>query len=136
MDFEEFCAAAKSEHQLEAMESREKHQCMHMSCLRRMANSGSCLKEPAFVFTLAYLLLASHDYFVAILILGNIFFSRILVSFQLKYLEVLLVFLASRDMNKNEESLLMSVCAAISDNAIGKEFERLALKNRNFGLIL
>lgn len=30
------------------------------------------------------------------------FFSRILVSFQLKYLEVLLVFLASRDMNKNE----------------------------------
>ena len=135
MDFEEFCAAAKSEHQLEAMESREKHQCMHMSCLRRMANSGSCLKELAFVFSSAYLLLASHDYFVAILILGK-FFSRILVSFQLKYLEVLLVFLASRDMNKNEESLLMSVCAAISDNAIGKEFERLALKNRNFGLIL
>ena len=49
---------------------------------------------------------------------------------------MLLVFLASRDMNENEESLLMSVCAAISDNAIGKEFERLALKNRNFGLIL
>lgn len=135
MDFEEFCAAAKSEHRLEAMESREKHQCMHMSCLRRMANSGSCLKELAFVFSSAYLLLASHDYFVAILILGN-FFSRILVSFQLKYLEVLLVFLATRDMNKNEESLLLSVCAAISDNAIGKEFERLALKNRNFGLIL
>ena len=135
MDFEEFCAAAKSEHRLEAMESREKHQCMHMSCLRRMANSGSCLKELAFVFSPAYLLLASHDYFVAILILGN-FFSRILVSFQLKYLEVLLVFLATRDMNKNEESLLLSVCAAISDNAIGKEFERLALKNRNFGLIL
>ena len=42
-DFEEFYAAAKSEHQLEAMESREKHQCRHMSCLRRMANSGSCL---------------------------------------------------------------------------------------------
>ena len=135
MDLEEFCAAAKSENRLEAIESREKHQCMHMSCLRRMANSGSCLKELAFVFSSAYLLLASHDYLVAILILGN-FFSRILVSFQLKYLEVLLVFLATRDMNKNEESLLLSVCAAISDNAIGKEFERLALKNRNFGLIL
>ena len=79
-DFEEFCAAAKSEHQLVAMESREKHQCMHMSCLRRMANSGSCLRELAFVFTLAYLLLASHDYFVVILILGNFFPGFWLVS--------------------------------------------------------
>jgi hypothetical protein len=54
----------------------------------------------------------------------------------MKILEVLLISLALRDMNKNEESFVMSVCAAISDNTVGKEFENLTLNDRNFKLIL
>jgi hypothetical protein len=36
LDFEEFCAAAISVHQLEGIESWEQHQGMPMSCLRRI----------------------------------------------------------------------------------------------------
>ena len=106
---------------------------MPMSCLRWMSTSQLCLKELAFVFLSVsngkfwFNCLGTHSlltnnvsmviysswhlmmtwliwWFLEILLLG------FWVSLQLRYLELLLVFLASSNMNKNEGSFAMSLC--------------------------
>ena len=129
------------------MESLEHMQGMPVSCLWRMAASRLCLKELAIVFSSVsngkfwFNCLGTHP-----LLTNNgsmIMYSswHLMISWLLYwYLEFLLLgfgilsnwdswrafsFSWLQEMNRNDESFVILVCAAISDNVVGKEIRRI-----------